>query len=656
MRRTFLAALFLIGALLPVGARAQRVPCGATGDPIVSTICASTPRLEREIGLAQNFAAAVLLTDEPSRKAMRTQQSDWENRRRKACQDPASGGIAACVDAMTDARAQQVAGLLPQVLDGKGGHLNILDKRLDVWLVDHPWPRQGTWVQLRHDTRVIVEGRQGFQVLARSGDGTTEEAVVIRAPAHSDFSGHQLFAVVVTRNAGIEVWPLMGHARGDSLGIRVGAAGFTVTGNRYRDDRQSEVRWTPRNGWRMSEPEIAGEKPEAPIEVTEVHAPEPPIRTYCDEPRTPVLSAACSRPEFEQAEAALGKAVRDCLATLGPDERALLIERHNERVDWMRRIFSRNPPPVSDDGYQAESYRDCANGDVVTSSYSKIKREPQTIVIGSKKLVETWLPYEHSVPFMLVLRMGTSVAIEAAAGHVEVVEEAKFGDTSVAILDTPLDGGTEGCHARYLAAATPGRPLRLWHIPDANGCLTAGAGREFKIEQTVGGYRFEMSPSLLADGAVYRWTPDSGMTFEKALAFQPQPGSRAVEYRDAIRRAEGPSVGLLADYLYLARVIPTPGSDYTVLGDCDQLFRACAYRGTSPLRALFQDGGNALYVAVYDRHSQGAACGADFPFRPRPGIPSERALLDIPIEYHLARERWPSSALEVLRTTFCPPS
>jgi hypothetical protein len=479
--------------------------------------------------------------------------------------------------------------------------------------------------------------------------------VVIRGPAESDFSGHLLFAVVVTRGKGIEVWPLMRGARSDSLGVHSDATGFTVTGNWYRDGRQIEVRWTARDGWQTSKLRVAAEKPEPPIEVTEAHAPEPPISAYCDEPRTPTVSTMCSRPDLVDAEASLGKALRDCLATLAPDERSLLIERHNEAVDWIRRIFSRNPP-ISHDGYLAESYRDCASGEVMASSYSKIKREPQTIVIGSKRLVESWIPYKHSGPFMLVLRMGTNLAIEAAAGHVEVVDEAKFGDTSVAILDTPSDGGTEMCHARYLAADSPHRPLRLWHIPDADGCLARGAGREFKIEQTAEGYRFEMSPNALAEGAIYRWTPNDGLTLEKTLPYQPEATDRSVEYREAIRRVEGPSVGLLTEYLFLSRVIPTPGSGFTVIGECDQPFRACLYRGTEPLRALFENGGRNVYVAVYSSGLQGTACGADFPFRPLSGIPTERALLDLPIEYHPAREQWPPAALEVLRTTFCPPS
>lgn len=657
MYRIVLATLLLIGVLSPSGAQAQRFPCGAADDPIVSTICASPPMLARETGLRQDFAAALVLVDEARRKAMKVEQSEWETGRRKACQNPPSGGVAACIDALTEPRAHQLAALLPQVLDDKGGHLTILDKRLEVWIVDHPWPREGTWVQLRHDTRVIVEGRQGFQVLARAGNGTTE-AVVVRGPAYADFSGHQLFAIVVTRGGGIEVWPLMGSARSDSLGIHSDASGFTLTGSWSGDDGRTEVRWTAEGGWQTSKPATMTEKLDPAIEVTEAHAPEPAIQAYCDEPRSPGLSATCRRSDVAEVEASLDKALRDCIATLGRDDRAITIDRHNRAVERNRRVYGHVPVQdqwsiVQADGHQAESYRDCAGGEVATWG-GKIKRDPQEIVVGTKKLVEAWVPSKNGGEFQVVLRLGTSVVIEAEPGRVEVDDEIQVGNTSAVIVDTP-SAGTDMCHIRYLIADFPGRPLRVWTVPDRWSCLSSGIGG-FEIDHTVEGYRFEVTPSPFADGAVYRWTPVAGITFEKTLVYPPEPGSLAARYREVIARVEGPSVGMLRDYLSLSRTVLTPDSRYTVLGECDQPFRACLYRGTSPIRALFENGGRALYVALYDPFLQGAACGATFPFRPLPNIPTERTLLDIPIAYHPAREQWPAAALEVLRTTFCPPS
>ena len=84
MRRAVFRALFLIGALLPFSSQAQSVHCTASNDTIASAICASPPMLEREIGLVQNFAGALLLVDEAHRKVMRVEQSEWENERRKA--------------------------------------------------------------------------------------------------------------------------------------------------------------------------------------------------------------------------------------------------------------------------------------------------------------------------------------------------------------------------------------------------------------------------------------------------------------------------------------------------------------------------------------------------------------------------------------------
>lgn len=531
-------------------------------------------------------------------------------------------------------------------------------------------------LQLIRRGRVLLEAASYFQVIARAGSREAE-AVILRAYGSrilsdkSIYRWHTTVAIVVRGGGDPELWTLEISPSRDDDGFGVWTASNTLTvGDRLRPNgTRNRFQWSAAGGWQQIERASAATFTVRPTEI-QAQLPSdvvPETVDFCTTSQSALSRAACADPVFKDAEISLKRALERAVETLEPSARPRFVREHNE---WSARRDS--PCDDDDTNWSWQGPHHCVLSRTIDRSaiYGLIadksfEDEQGIVTVGTKRL--RWVYFSGgsadrrmSGQGAHALLLGQSiVAYEQATNGYDAGTVFEI-DGSHLILVSSRGAGPLGCPKAHLIEERPNKDLRAWSV-------SCG----YQLEKDDDGLALTKAASPSADGVVYRWTPSTGLKFDRTLRYAPTPNTnlegllerRRQEIQDppgaatplaneeflgGLQQVAGPSYRHFAEIFEMGAVIVSaPNDRYLIFKECDY-HRFCHFG--EAIRAMYDRQTGQFFVAAY-RPGFGAclqACG--MPGVRNPGLESAK---QFPIEYHPAAEAWPAEAREALWKSIC---
>jgi hypothetical protein len=530
-------------------------------------------------------------------------------------------------------------------------------------------------LQLIYRGRVLLEAVSYFQVIARAGTSVAE-AVILRAHGsrilsdNSVYRWHATVAIVVRRSGDPELWMLEISPSRDDGGLDVWTASNTlIVGDRLRPNgTRNRFQWSASGGWQQIEHAIAATFVVRPMEILAQLPSDvvPVIVDFCKTPQSALSRAACADPVFRDAEMSLTRALERAVETLEPSARPRFIYEHNA---WSAR---RDDPCDDDDrNWSWQGPHHCVLSRTIdrSSLYGLIadrsfEDEQGIVSVGTTQL--RWVYFSGgsadrrmSGQGAHALLLGQSIVVSEqvtngyAAGTTFEMEGSRL------VLVSSRGSGPLDCPRTHLIEERSNKDLRVWSV-------SCGYG----LEKDDDGLLLTRAASPSADGVVYRWTPNAGLKFDRALKYAPTPNTNLEgllrrrqqeihdppgaenplaneEFLGRLQRVVGPSYRHFAEIFEMGAVIVSePDDRYLVFKECDY-HRFCRFG--EAIRAIYDRKSGQFFFAAY-RPGIGACLQTwGTPGGRNPGLESAKQFA---IEYHPAAETWPTEAHELCGNPF----